>query len=116
MREGSQLLVKDSCFLGNDFYGQGTVPVQGSASVIDANGNYVSEDDNLRCPFLAVGMDGCEEATETIDLCAALEAAAPERRKRSGGKAVGAAASAAATANMGIRGAIVCLFSLLLLY
>ena len=84
--------------------------------MIDANGNYVSEDDNLRCPFLAVGTDDCEEATKTIDLCAALEAAAPERRKRSGSKAVGAVASAAATANMGISGAIVCLFSLFLLY
>ena len=115
MREESNLLVKDSCFLDNDFTGQGTITVQTENSVVDANGNFVSEDDDLRCPLVAVVDSGdCEEATATGDLCVALQEAAPERRRRSGVKA--AATDSAASAGSVTNGAVVCLFLLLFLY
>ena len=110
MREESSLLVKDSCFLDNDFTGQGTITVQSSASV---SGNYVSEDDDLRCNFLASGTDDCTEATATSDLCVALEEAAPERRQRSGNKA---AVPVSAAPPAAVRGAISCFFLSLLMF
>jgi len=90
MQSGSTVQVTNSCFLDNDFTGQGTIMVQSSASAIDVTGNYVSGDANLRCPLLAVGADECEDATQSLDLCEALEAAAPERHNRYGGKTSGA--------------------------
>lgn len=94
MREESQVYVKDSCFLNNDFTGEGTVTVQSASSVIDANGNFVSEDDGLRCPLLAIVGGSCEEATAGEDLCTSLEADSPDRR--SGSKSLTSEVSSAA--------------------
>jgi len=68
------------------------VPTQ--SDLISAAGNYASEDSGLTCPFIAVGpSDECgAAATQTIDLCNELDAAA--LAGRSGDKGLDATSAA----------------------
>ena len=54
MVEGSTLSLKDNCFIDNNFVGEGVAIVQRESDLLLAEGNYVSKDDNLQCPFVAV--------------------------------------------------------------
>jgi len=106
MRETSTVAVTNTCFRNNNFVGEGIIALRSTSSLVPAESgagvesNYVSQDDGLRCSFVAYddGGNKCDEALASVDLCDTLEAAAPERRNRGGGN-IAKSASASCSSN-----------------
>jgi len=58
---GGTISVKNSCFVDNDFVGEGAVIVQQEEDIIESSGNYGTFDDGLKCQFISIGGTTCRD-------------------------------------------------------
>jgi len=58
---GATLSVKNSCFVDNDFVGEGAVIVQQEEDILESSGNYGTFDDDLKCQFISIIGTNCRD-------------------------------------------------------